>query len=730
MKTLLLLFALFIDLSFGYIRLGGTQVNAQAKVVLDAHSAANGLPTWNITTTYPNELIIISAGGYGESGDSLDIAPGTVTVNNNNATYLNEGLWISPNYSWNASIWAYQAAVPGTYTCTCTETGLSSPWYLNFASSVYEPNCPLGLNLSNIVIGGTDSNHGPTTISASITTTENGAWIYGTVDNNDNGATGTVAWNGQLTETDDTYISDGVDGAQADSTYALAGTYTITSTDIGADNVWMTIALIAVQPNQSCCSLTASASVVQNVKCNGQNTGSAMGIPSHGHTPYTYSWSPGGQTTATATGLSAGKYTITISDTIGCNASASVTITQPTAITYSITSSVATCIDTDGAISVIAQGGVSPYTYLWNPGGGTSSSYTRLSSGTYTVTIIDSNGCQATAPGFVGINKTFSVSVSITGQDTLCKGQSTILNTSGATNYLWSQGSTLSSVTVSPASTTTYWVVGTTGVCFDTVSYNVSVYPPLDVTKLPSDSICPGQTVMLKVTAGGGKSPYTYTWNNGITNNSPGPITVSPKVTTIYSLLVTDGCNYTASDSTQITVVPLGRASFSLTPDTVSNGERVIFTNASTGSAYYLWIFGDGGVSSAISPTYAYADTGIYRVILIAYNANGCSDSAMADVYVEHKVIIPNIFTPNGDGTNDVFYCTILGAQCFHCDIYNRWGTLIYHTDNIKQGWDGKIQHSGEPAPDGTYYYMINYCNYDNTSIQLNGFVELIGNKK
>jgi len=730
MKAILLLFVLFIDLSLGCIHLGGTQANAQAKVVLDAHSAGNGLSTWNITTSHPNELIIISAGGYGTGGDSLDITPGTVTVNGHNATYLNEGLWLSQNFSWNASIWAYMAPIPGTYTCTCTETGLITPYYFNFASSVYQPNCPIGLNLSNIVIGGTDSNHGPTTISATITTTEKGSWIYGTVDNNDNGATGTVAWNGQLTETDNTYISDGVDGAQADSTYALAGTYTITSTDIGASNVWMTIALIAVQPNESCCNLADSAAVLQNIKCNGQNTGSAIGVPLHGHAPYTYSWSPGGQTTATATGLSAGKYTITISDTIGCSASSSVTITQPTAITYSVTSSVATCIDTNGAISVSAKGGTPAYTYLWNPGGGSNSTYTRLSSGTYTVTITDANGCEATTSGFVGINKTFSVSVSISGHDTLCKGQSTILNASGATSYLWSQGSTLSSVMVSPASTTTYKVIGTTGVCSDTVSYKVSVYPPLDVSKLQNDSICPGQPVTLKVTTAGGKPPYTYVWNNGITNNSPGPITVSPKVTITYNLLVTDGCNYTALDSEQITVVPVGKASFLLAPDTVTNGERVTFTNTSTGSTYYVWSFGNGGVSGATNPTYAYADTGIYQVILIAYNALGCFDSATADVYVEHRVIFPNVFTPNGDGVNDVFYFTILGAQCFHCDIYNRWGKVIYQIDNIKQGWDGKIQSSGDLAPDGTYYYLINYCNYDNTSIQLAGFLELIGNKK
>ena len=265
MKAALLLSAIFFNFSLGQLSLTGAKVSAQ-NVLLDSHSAANGLTTWNITTSHPNELIIISAGGYGVSGNALSTSPGTVTVNGNNATYLNEGLWLDPNFSWTASIWAYVAPTAGTYTCSCTENGLISPFYFNFASSVYQPNCPVGLSLANIVIGGTNDNHGPTTITATITTTENGSWIYGTVDNNDNGATGVVAWNSQLTELDHTYINDGVDGAQADSTYASAGTYTITSTDIGASNVWMTIALIAVQPNLSCCALTDSAKVLTNVK--------------------------------------------------------------------------------------------------------------------------------------------------------------------------------------------------------------------------------------------------------------------------------------------------------------------------------------------------------------------------------------------------------------------------------------------------------------------------------
>ena len=93
------------------------------------------------------------------------------------------------------------------------------------------------------------------------------------------------------------------------------------------------------------------------------------------------------------------------------------------------------------------------------------------------------------------------------------------------------------------------------------------------------------------------------------------------------------------------------------------------------------------------------------------------------------QIIIPNVFTPNGDGKNDIFYFTIRGAQCFHCIIYNRWGIQVYQLNNINSGWDGKIQQTGELAADGTYYYLINYCDYQNISQKLDGFVQLIRNK-
>ncbi|HEY1646083.1 MAG TPA: hypothetical protein VGF75_07030, partial [Candidatus Saccharimonadales bacterium] len=548
-KTLLLILAGFLTVSPGQIGFSGFNISAQ-QVVLDSHSNANGSATWNITTHYSNELIIISAGGY-SFGGYLPISPGTVKVNGNNATYETEGRWLS-GQSWQAEIWAYVAPTPGTYTCVCTESGLSSPFYFNFASSVYQPNCPVGLNLGNIIIGGRDSNHGPTTIAASITTTENGAWVYGSVDNNDNGHTGTVKWNGQLTEIDFTYINDGVDGDQADSTYANAGTYNITSTDVGASNVWMTMVLIAVQPNPSCCALSATANAIHDEKCFGDKIGSAYGIPSKGHNPYTYLWTPGGQITDSVSGLSAGTYSIVISDTIGCSATATVNITQPALLTATPTVSNVLCNGGTGSAKITPAGGTSPYTYLWTPTSQTTATATGLSIGTYAVSLTDSNGCTATSS--VSITQPPQLTASIaTPTYPLCYGQTGSAVSSGIGGkspytYSWSPiGGTNATGTGLTAGTYTVTVKDNNG-CTATTSIVITqptaVAGSIIAITYP---VCNGQTGSATVKATGGVPGYKYLWSPSAQTTT----LATGLLAGVYTATITDasGCIGTATAS-------------------------------------------------------------------------------------------------------------------------------------------------------------------------------------
>jgi hypothetical protein len=172
------------------------------------------------------------------------------------------------------------------------------------------------------------------------------------------------------------------------------GTYTINVTDScgDIDSAFVTIS----QPT----AVNISVASQTNVKCYGDSTGSAtVNAASGGTSPYKYNWSPSGGTSLMASGISAGIYTITVDDSRGCTASASVTITQPSSpllVSTTVTAN-AKCNDNNvGNISSNISGGQSPYTYLWT-GGGTNASYSGLSGGTYIITVTDNNGCLATA---------------------------------------------------------------------------------------------------------------------------------------------------------------------------------------------------------------------------------------------------------------------------------------------------------------------------------------------
>jgi len=644
-KAPLLILAVFFTISSSQIGFTGFSATAQ-QVVLDAHSAGNGSPTWNITTSHPNELIIISAGGYGVGGNTLNTSPGTITVNGNNATYLTRGQWLNFNFTWVCQIWAYMAPTPGTYKCACTELNLISPYYFNYAASVYQPNCPVGLNLGNIVIGGHDSNQYLTTISASITTTENGAWVYGTVDNNDDPGSGTIAWNGQLTELDHNYIAYGLDGAQADSTYANAGTYTITSTDVGASNVWMTIALIAVQPNPSCCALTATANAISNENCFGDNIGSAYGTPTKGHAPYTYLWAPNFQITDTATGLSAGTYSIVISDTIGCSATATVNITQPALLTATITPANIACFGGTGQANSTASGGTGPYAYSWTTSPAqTKSNATGLSVGTYTLNVTDARGCTASASASI-TQPAAALAVTLSGPSIICNGSQETLfaATSGGTgpyNYTW-RGSpyvanTNSDSTTITAGTQTDTVQVTDAHgCTASAQITVNLGPTMSVSIVGPSSICQGLSTTLCANIQGGTGGNTYTWLPG--NIITPCANVTPNGTTVYSLSVMDNCGTVANATFTLRVNPLPATAFTSSLTQGCAPLCVQFYNTTTlsqgTSATYLWNFGNGDSSKIANPVYCYPANGAFNVSLLVISDSGCSSTLKKTGYI------------------------------------------------------------------------------------------------
>lgn len=319
----------------------------------------------------------------------------------------------------------------------------------------------------------------------------------------------------------------------ASVTGLAAGTYTVYVSDassacVPAANIQT--ATITITPGAMSPSvITVPASCLA---ANGTATVSVNG----GTAPYTYSWSPSGGNNATATGLSAGNYSVTVTDATGCSGTIGLTITQTSGITTTVTATSASCGGASGTSTASASSGTPPYTYNWS-NGQTTQTASNLVSGNYSVTIADANGCTST--NTVLVSSTGSITASATNS-TICAGQTALLSASGGSMYVWSNGSTGVSISVSPTSNTTYTVIVSSGSCSDTVFATVLVGQSPVAEAWDNVTITAGSTITLAASGGG-----NYLWSNGATDSL---ISVSPVVTTVYCVTVSyiNGCYDTA----------------------------------------------------------------------------------------------------------------------------------------------------------------------------------------
>jgi hypothetical protein len=288
----------------------------------------------------------------------------------------------------------------------------------------------------------------------------------------------------------------------------LAGTYTLNVVVNGIPSSNSTLTPYGI-----------TATVTSEVKCNGDSDAVAQVVAQGGSSPYTYKWTSG-STSSTATGLSAGNYTVTVKDNTGCTETASVIITQPLVLhaNPSITATIKCYGASTGAVSVTASFGTSPYSYLWS-NGGTTSSQTGLSAGTYTVTVTDANGCTKTAsenltqPTQLSNTAKITANVKCNGTNT-GSGSSTVTGGTSPYTYAWTGGGTSSSKTGLSAGSYTVTVTDKNG-CTATSSLTITQPTALSLTKgvdASSISNCNGKAW---VTVSGGTSPYSYAWTPG-----------------------------------------------------------------------------------------------------------------------------------------------------------------------------------------------------------------------
>ncbi len=419
-----------------------------------------------------------------------------------------------------------------------------------------------------------------------------------------------------------------------------AGIYTCTITD----SYGCTASVVGsiIEP----AAIVTALSSQTDINCNGASTGSATVNASGGTGALTYAWAPAGGTNATASGLTAGVYTCTVTDANACNTSITVTLVEPSAISYTSSVVPATCGQSNGSASVMASGGTGTFTYSWSPVNGNIFDISNVPSGPYSCTIQDANACSSIASISVPNSNGPAVTVTSTS-DVLCFGNNTGTATisasggNGTYTYSWlpagGNGAAASGLT---AGTYTCQVTDANGCIGTTSAIILQPNSALEVTSQQTDVTCQGLgNGTATAVVSGGTAAYTYSWTSG---NTTANITSLSPGTTTCTVTDANGCNA----NVMVTIAEPGLLSAAISAQTnvscngLSDGSATVTVSGGSASYTYSWPSGDsapveGGLSAG-------------NATCIILDANGCSTNATVTISQPAPVVISVTSTSSG----------------------------------------------------------------------------------
>ncbi len=380
--------------------------------------------------------------------------------------------------------------------------------------------------------------------------------------------------------------------------------------------------------------------------------------------------------------------------------------------------------------------------YEWTTGNGsvlngiTSGNVTYDEPGNYyaTLTVTDSLGCRDTASTIITVHAIPQVNAGV--NSTVCLGSTFQLNATGALNYSWNASSTLSctdcaSPVATPAQNITYHVTGSNAAgCSSTDSVSLTIIQPFDMIASRGDSLCAGGNLTLTAS---GADHYQWTPSTGLNNSTAATVIASPRQTIVYSVIGSDahGC-FRDTMQIPVTVFPIPQVEAG-EDITINAGQMAdLVPQLSPDVTSVTWtptgsIFRSEYPAITVKP----GETTTYRVEV--ENAGGCRAADNLTVHVicnNANVFIPNTFSPNGDGNNDVFYprgSGLFNIRSFR--IYNRWGELVFEKNNVtpnsySSGWDGT--YKGKTLSPDVFVYIAEIVCENKTIMPMKGNVALI----
>ncbi|AOC96677.1 PKD domain protein [Flavobacterium anhuiense] len=561
-------------------------------------ATATGLAagTYTVTVTDANSCQATRSFTINQPATALSLITGggktDVSCNggaNGTATVVPTGGTPGYTYSWNTTPVQTTATATGlaagTYTVTVTDANSCQ------ATRSFTINQPPALNLS---IGGgkTDAScNGGANGTATVVPT-GGAGGY------------TYSWNTTPVQTTATAMG------------LTAGTYTVTVTD--SNSCQATRSFTISEPP----ALTASNGGQTDVSCNGGSNGSATVNVTGGTGTYTYQWAPSGGTAATATGLSAGTYIVTVKDANNCQTSQSFTINQPPILSATQTHTDVLCNGgATGTATVTASGGTGNYTYLWSPSGGTAATATGLTVGNYSCLITDANGCSITKNFTINQPSVLGATTSQTNATCSVGGDASVTPFGGVGNYsyLWTPGgATTQNITNLAAGNYSCLITDGNG-CTVTKNFIINTTNTLVAATYQVNVLCNGSnTGSASVIPSGAAGPFTYSWSpSGGSSDTANNLSAGN-----YSVTITasNGCsivkNFTITEPSSIVITPNPQTN--VTCSGGNNGSASVSVTGGTGAYSYTWSPSGGNAATATG-----LSAGTYTVTV--KDANSCT---------------------------------------------------------------------------------------------------------
>ena len=655
--------------------------------------------TGSVVVANPNSTSIYSV--IGDNGSCTATVNSTVNVSSNPTLTVNSGSICSgssltltasgaTNYTWSPTTNLSSAAV-SVVVANPNSTTIYSVIGAN-GSCTATANSTVNVNSNPILT----VNSGSICSGSSLTLTANGATNYTwSPTTNLSSSTGSVVVTNPNTTTVYSVI-----GANGSCTATVNSTVNVTTTPT-----------LVVNSGNICSgsSLTLTASGALN-----------------------YSWSPTTNlSSSTGSVVVANPNTTTVYSVIGANGSCTATANSTVNVNSNPTLTVNSGSICSGSSLTFTANGATNYT--WSP-------TTNLSSSNGSVVIANPNSTTiysvigANGSCTASINSTLNILASPTitvNSSTICSGQTATLSAFGASNYTWSPSFTISnpntsSTTATPALTTIYNVIGSTGntsfLCTSSNTVQVTVIPVPTITVSPQIVICEGQSATIYAA---GANTYTWSPTIGLTNPFGASTNLNPtgSGTFIYTVTaVNNNCATTETVEVIVNPLPIINAG----PDAIINFDNTLVLFG-TGNTNVGFISTDG---IPLSCNYCYSLTVNPQnntcYTLEGINNFGCriTDDICVTVTKDWDVFIPNAFTPNGDKNNELFIPVGYGITEMRLTIFDRWGHLVFKSNGETIGWDGK--KNGQLCEQGVYIYQAEITSLSGTNLKKTGHVTLL----